>query len=688
MTAMSLMILYIILIVHSLSQQAFFVHTAMPHINVHPHHVSCLRIRKTSSFIHRTSETESPTSHAGITAMRSLVQPACNTLTNFRGRLVGNKSLLSRRTAAKVIPRLRLPPHHHKKHHLRTTSMTSENGEPDYAQWTHAELLQRVTDLEQQLRAQNTQHTATPTALTSSSPVPPPRKKQKKVAKPFQPDKYNTRLIALKFAYLGGNYNGFEHHANNRTPLPTIEEEIWRALKKTRLILPTAASGSRDANGEEEVSWEGCEYSKCGRTDRGVSAFGQVIGVRVRSNRPKQVKRQAPAAEEGAREEADAEMEEDRTVEPAFDPITDELPYIQIINRVLPPDIRILAWCPDPPPDFSARFNCKERRYRYFFSNPAYIPLPGIKGVRGSGAAVGGPAEDGWLDIEAMSQAAKKYQGLHDFRNFCKVDPGKQITNFERRIFHAGIHEVRPTAVEASPAEDQRAVMTPKLYYFEVRGSAFLWHQVRHLVAMLFLVGQGYEEPSIIDDLLDVQKTPAKPMYDMASDVPLVLWDCIFPSAEAVGLADHSAGEALSASGYEDAMNWVYVGDENGGRDRGRRPAAASEDGKHGRNGVMEELWALWRKRKMDEILAWNLMELVATQGERPKMAHLQELANDEERSARIFDGSEVPRTVGKYVPVMQRDRMEEPDVVNARYAARKGLTSAPDNSTIQDGDE
>ena len=62
---------------------------------------------------------------------------------------------------------------------------------------------------------------------------------------------------------------------------------------------------------------------------------------------------------------------------PAFDDVKDELPYIQLLNRVLPEDIRVLAWCPNPPADFSARFNCKERRYRYFFTQPAYAPVPG-----------------------------------------------------------------------------------------------------------------------------------------------------------------------------------------------------------------------------------------------------------------------------------------------------------------------
>ncbi|KAF2215848.1 hypothetical protein CERZMDRAFT_120080 [Cercospora zeae-maydis SCOH1-5] len=527
----------------------------------------------------------------------------------------------------------------------------------DYTSWSNADLIRRVSELEEQLRSQNAKHTTGHSSRTSPAP---PKKKPKKEPKKFDASRYHTRLIALKFAYLGGNYNGFEHHANNTTPLPTIEEELWKAMRKVKLIFPEHKPGQS----EEEVCWDGIEYSKCGRTDRGVSAFGQVIGVRVRSARPK--KKAAPnevsagAESQGADSPMPDAVQEAPPSEKDFDPIRDELPYIQLINRVLPSDIRILAWCPDPGEDFSARFNCRERRYRYFFTNPAYAPLPGSKQIEN-----GKPGE-GYLDIQAMNVAARKYEGLHDFRNLCKVDPSKQITSWERRIFHAGIHEVDPHHDAVSDGA------SPKLYYFEVRGSAFLWHQVRHLVAVLFLVGQGYEKPSVVDDLLDVQKTPGKPHYEMASDVPLVLWDCIFPSPEQVLNADHAADDCAVKAGYQDAMNWVYIGDEAGGREQAKRSTTGVEDGKHGRNGIMDELWGLWRKRKMDEVLAWSLMNVVSAQGQKPVQS-----ADDPgavEQSARVFDGSAVPRTVGTYVPLARREQMETPDVVNARYAARKGL--------------
>lgn len=521
----------------------------------------------------------------------------------------------------------------------------------DYASWSNADLVKRVSELEAQLRDQNARHT---TALRTTSPEP--KRKPKKAPKPFDPDRYTFRKIALKFAYLGGNYNGYEHHTNNFTPLPTIEEVLWRALRKTRLIFPTYKPGQS----EEDVNWEGCEYSKCGRTDRGVSAFGQVVGVKVRSNRPK------PKEPVTTKEEIDNEEEQsagEGIPTPEFDPIADELPYIQLLNRVLPPDIRVLAWCAEPGPDFSARFNCKERRYRYFFTNPAYMPLPGSRPDKRRGP------EDGWLDIDAMDQAAKKYEGLHDFRNLCKIDASKQITNFERRIFHAGIHKVQPSL---KPSDSSVVNPTPELYWFEVRGSAFLWHQVRHLVAVLFLVGQGYEEPSIVDDLLDMEKMPARPVYEMASDVPLVLWDCIFPDEESLANVDHASGEQTHA-GYHDSMEWIYVGDDRGGRDQSKRALTAVEDGKHGRNGIMEELWALWRQRKMDEVLASSLMSVVSAQGRKLEPTQVESRLGSE-RSARLFDGSEFPRTIGKYLKVADRERLETPDVVNARYAVRKGL--------------
>jgi len=43
-----------------------------------------------------------------------------------------------------------------------------------------------------------------------------------------------------------------------------------------------------------------------------------------------------------------------------------ELPYMVMLNRNLPQDIRVTGWT-TVPPGFSARFDCRSRCYKYFF---------------------------------------------------------------------------------------------------------------------------------------------------------------------------------------------------------------------------------------------------------------------------------------------------------------------------------
>ncbi|KAL9074385.1 MAG: hypothetical protein Q9157_004412 [Trypethelium eluteriae] len=166
-----------------------------------------------------------------------------------------------------------------------------EGGQTDYSAWSHAQLRERIAELEGKLEEHNSQSLASTTAPTNSPtrPSAPPAshpKRGKSTPRVFDPSRYATRLIALKFAYLGERYNGLEHHANNKTPLTTIEEELWKALMKTKLIFPTTKDGTPLTSADADMSWWGCEFSKCGRTDKGVSAFGQVVGLRVRSSGP------------------------------------------------------------------------------------------------------------------------------------------------------------------------------------------------------------------------------------------------------------------------------------------------------------------------------------------------------------------------------------------------------------------
>ncbi|KAK8093632.1 pseudouridine synthase [Apiospora hydei] len=522
---------------------------------------------------------------------------------------------------------------------------------PEYNRWTKDALIKRIQALEAEKLSlqQNASSTPQPQgsnpeggAVTAADDVPAPKPVKKKPDRKIDPSKYSTRLVAFKLAYLGKAYGGFEFQAS--AALSTIEEELWKALVKACLIFP---------ENPDEVRFEAWDYSKCGRTDRGVSAFGQVIGVRVRSNRPLPKKRDT-VPEEGGQDGTSVtdetspaqqkETEEELPEEKPFDDHTDEIQYCRILNRLLPPDIRILAWCPNIPTGFSARHECRERQYRYFFTQPAYSPVPGS--LENPKASAPGGVKDGWLDIDAMRAAAKKYEGAHDFRNFCKVDPGKLITNFVRRIFECDVVEVKDAAT-ALPHLNQEAFRSshlantseesfPKVYYFHVRGSAFLWHQIRCMVAVLFAVGQGLEPP---------------PEY------PLVLWDCVFPD-----LSITDAPGADPAAPKVDTMDWVYVGEDN--------PLA-----KHGVSGLVDQLWQGWRERKMDEILAGQLLSLV-TPG--PAGTSSGDIAKRLDRK-RVFEGGDRDRIVGKYVPLLQKDKLAAPEDTYDKEARRKGYQDADD---------
>lgn len=305
-----------------------------------------------------------------------------------------------------------------------------------YENWSKEALINKITELEN-ASLQN---------RVSSVPSPKPKlKKQKKM----DFSKYSTRHVAIKIAYLGWNYFGLAHQNDDNTP--TVESHILNAFFKTKCI--------------PSMNLNECEFNRCGRTDRDVSAMEQVISLKLRSN-----------------------LTKDEHMDPAMD--SKELDYLKILNSHLPPDILAYQICLRPPPDFNARFSCKWRHYRYYFS----------------------PKD---LNVEEMNEAAQLFLGEQDFRNFCKIDPAKQITNYRRTILVSEIVQV-----------------SPDLCYLSLRGTAFLWNQVRSIMAILFLVGQGLESKAAVSNMLNVELTPRRPAYEIAWGVPLVLYGCGYDTME------------------------------------------------------------------------------------------------------------------------------------------------------------
>ena len=424
----------------------------------------------------------------------------------------------------------------------------------DYETWSTSKLVERIKHLESQIPPRNTSQSLYSKSQmyvpfntqTKHSPTKPPR--------PFDFSKHPTRYIAIKYAYLGWQYSGL---AYSDPSVPTVELELFKALQKTKLI----------------QSPETCKYSRCGRTDKGVSAMGQVSAFIVRSNVHPQDRLENGGAGYSIDDTGKSKGE--------------ELDYVQTLNWVLPETIRVIAWTPVPD-DFDARFSCRGRQYRYFFTNL-----------------------DGSLDIDAMRTAAGYFMGEHDFRNFCKLDVQKQITNFSRRIEKA----------EIVPYEGLPANKESKMWMLELHGTAFLWHQVRCMMAILFLVGQKLEEPEIVRDLLDITKYPTKPEYEMAYDVPLVLYDCLF-----------------------DGLEWRYP-----------------EESSRSRQKVLQDLFAMWHEHKMRETLSG----LFCT-----AFGRSQEILPGKgvENSISVATGAGHGKFMKTYRRVEKRTRQEAFEVANQRY--------------------
>ena len=125
----------------------------------------------------------------------------------------------------------------------------------------------------------------------------------------------------------------------------------------------------------------------------------------------------------------------------------------------------------------------------------------------------------------ALNDAGARLCGSHDFRNFCKMDVNNGVVNYTRSI-----ESVRAVVISKEKDEDEGPYDMCEL---TVKGKAFLWHQIRCIVSVLFRVGEGKEVPDVVDQLLDVEANPSRPQYTMASEVPLNLFACEYPEGEA-----------------------------------------------------------------------------------------------------------------------------------------------------------
>jgi tRNA pseudouridine38-40 synthase len=222
------------------------------------------------------------------------------------------------------------------------------------------------------------------------------------------------RRIKVKVAYDGGAFHGWQVQPG----LPTIQgalEEILSGMEGS----PVHVAGS-------------------GRTDAGVHALEQVAAFTLANPIPLVNLRRA-------------------------------------INRLLPPDIRVLT-VEEVAPDFHPRFQATAKTYEYRifrgevcspFEYPYvhFFPYP--------------------LMEEKMARLARALEGEHDFTVFAAADESDS----------EGKSKVRTVFSSTLERSEARLI-------YRVRGSGFLKHMVRNIVGTLIEAGKG--------NIADLDAVPSK----------------------------------------------------------------------------------------------------------------------------------------------------------------------------------
>ena len=211
----------------------------------------------------------------------------------------------------------------------------------------------------------------------------------------------------LTLAYDGTDFSGWQAQPGQRT-VQGVLEAAWR-----------------------EITGETIRVTAASRTDAGVHALGQVVGVHSESR--------LSATE-----------------------------LFGGINAKLPLDV-VLMNIQEAPAEFHATHDARRKRYRYQIHNDRRRPLF----ERGHVWHV--PQS---LDVEAMHRAGQSLMGEHDFASF-------QSTGSERESTVRTIFAIEVTREALERAAEVR---------IEVEGDGFLYNMVRIIAGTLVEVGVGQRD--------------------------------------------------------------------------------------------------------------------------------------------------------------------------------------------------
>ena len=189
----------------------------------------------------------------------------------------------------------------------------------------------------------------------------------------------------------------------------------------------------------KEITGEDVDLIASGRTDAGVHAFGQVANFKTKSNIP---------------------------IDKIAIAINSKLKKSIVIKSAEEVDNR-----------FHSRLNCKQKTYRYIINNSEFPSAI----YRNLECHI--PYK---LDIEKMKEAAKYFEGEHDFKAF--KASGTSSKSSVRKIYKAEVYK-----------NDNKI-------YIELTGNGFLYNMVRIIAGTLVEVGTGKIKPEEIPDIIRNKK--------------------------------------------------------------------------------------------------------------------------------------------------------------------------------------
>ncbi len=156
-------------------------------------------------------------------------------------------------------------------------------------------------------------------------------------------------------------------------------------------------------------------------------------------------------------------------------------------NALLPPSIRVLT-AAEAAPDFHARWNAVAKTYRYTIFRGRIVPPFLWRYVQ----------HDPYpLDFAAMAEAARRFEGQHDFTSFAASTGSEEADRdreMNRLIYRSEM--LQTCSGDVLPGHD-----AGQQWVYLVRGKSFLRYMVRKMVGTLVDVGRGKLSPDDIPKL-------------------------------------------------------------------------------------------------------------------------------------------------------------------------------------------